>query len=598
MIQRIHLSLQLSCHLFSHRLINPVFCLLNPSYKIVSLMSDSVFDIEQDNNPSFLGENTSHKPINNSATNDQIGKSQWDNSLVNNSISVSNLINELLNSSTLSVNIINTEQLINSSVVVYLIQLRDSKQEVVVKRRYSEFKSLRDVLSKLHPTVIVPPIPEKHSIITYLLNSLNTDKEVDLIEVRKRYFNSFLNDLIFNADNKLKNSPLFKKFLDPNYELCWNNAINEPPVTNLPRNLLLANPVDPSNQNGLYLLLPSINGFNQNHFNDLYKVNLEPLNKTNDNLLKLNNQIKFLKFQDNKFTNIPIELIKFEANITEKLTILNSLTKFNLKHTKNFKITLFNLIVLGGNLNNFSLEINELNHELSTIVERFGSIMDMNYLNYESFLTNHFIPNWQENMNQLVQYYYASLNLINFYKFKILQFQFLFKFKFNKVNQLVNLNNSGHDLSNLKDLNSPSIKNLIKNQKTINKRPSWYKLFGGAGNKTKLRIDESISRNDTSADQAATDDNVSGTHSPESADDQTPISATKLEREIEKIDHLIDLCNDDLITLTEHMVHCLNDFTKLMEKKWLVMFLDFIKSTKQLFIENLSNWSEFKEFLS
>lgn len=37
-------------------------------------------------------------------------------------------------------------------------------QSVETRHRYSEFESLCKSFVKLHPTVIVPPIPEKHSI--------------------------------------------------------------------------------------------------------------------------------------------------------------------------------------------------------------------------------------------------------------------------------------------------------------------------------------------------------------------------------------------------------------------------------------------------
>jgi hypothetical protein len=37
---------------------------------------------------------------------------------------------------------------------------------ITVRRRYSEFESLRNTLTRLFPTLIVPPIPEKHSMCT------------------------------------------------------------------------------------------------------------------------------------------------------------------------------------------------------------------------------------------------------------------------------------------------------------------------------------------------------------------------------------------------------------------------------------------------
>ncbi|KAF8924160.1 Sorting nexin, cytoplasm-to-vacuole targeting pathway/endosomal sorting, partial [Dissophora ornata] len=47
-----------------------------------------------------------------------------------------------------------------SAFVTYTIKIGDNE----VKRRYSEFESLRKVLCRIYPTLIVPPIPEKHSI--------------------------------------------------------------------------------------------------------------------------------------------------------------------------------------------------------------------------------------------------------------------------------------------------------------------------------------------------------------------------------------------------------------------------------------------------
>lgn len=37
-------------------------------------------------------------------------------------------------------------------------------KDIETRRRYSEFESLRKALCHLHPYLIVPPIPEKHSL--------------------------------------------------------------------------------------------------------------------------------------------------------------------------------------------------------------------------------------------------------------------------------------------------------------------------------------------------------------------------------------------------------------------------------------------------
>lgn len=38
-----------------------------------------------------------------------------------------------------------------------------------MRRRYSEFESMRKILKRLYPHVVVPPIPEKHSLGMHVL---------------------------------------------------------------------------------------------------------------------------------------------------------------------------------------------------------------------------------------------------------------------------------------------------------------------------------------------------------------------------------------------------------------------------------------------
>ena len=129
--------------------------------------------------------------------------------------------------------------------------------------------------------------------------------------------------------------------------------------------------------------------------------------------------------------------------------------------------------------------------------------MDQSFLNFESFILNQLVPQWQEPVDQLILYLQNSLGLIKFYKYKIVQFKILYKLKFNKFQQLINLtniggvsssgsggsgllasristdndsnnsNNSGNNnndgdldtenFDHLKELNSPTINNALKN---------------------------------------------------------------------------------------------------------------------------------------
>lgn len=181
-------------------------------------MNDDLFeDVEQDNNPSFYGNHSmlndpygrnhmSGLPMSHDTSGSQlvapppytksgdapVVSAGASHDLVNSTIGLSNKIDELLQNPELQIEIVSSERLVNSSVIVYTIQLslRDNSISIIVKRRFSEFKSLRDNLLKLFPTLIVPPIPEKHSLFSYLINSINNSNEINIIEMRKRYFKS------------------------------------------------------------------------------------------------------------------------------------------------------------------------------------------------------------------------------------------------------------------------------------------------------------------------------------------------------------------------------------------------------------------------
>lgn len=583
---------------------------------------DGLFgDIEQDNNPLFYSSSTFTDPYN--LQNVQAKLNQYSpanvagnphndfssTALVNSSLGLSQKIKKMLNNPKLRIDVILTERLANSSVIVYLIELRLEKLEdaIIVKRRYSEFKSLRDNLVKMFPTIIIPPIPEKHTLITYLINSIDNSKENSVIEVRKRYFRNFLRDVVVDLNLLLRNCTLLHKFLDPNYELCWNNAINEPPVSLLPQNLLLCNPNNPTDQNGLYLLLPSVNGFDLDSAD-----NLSGLKKLNDDLHRLHNEINLYdlkesnqpELKDNKmaFGDIPVELINYEINFHQNIKVLHDLHKLNNRSVRNLKHMVYVLVELGANMNNFSLQIHELdsldNNQLSLTIEKFGLTMDSSFLNFEHFLYNHTIPEWQEPINQFVQYYYSALQLVKFYKYKLVQFKLLYKLKFNKVQELSNFTNSHQSVKHLKDLNidSPSINLAIKKIESRQRRngnlqskKSWYGLFGG--NKATFSLpDESNFRQRENTGHPSygppPDFNIHYQH-----------RIQHIEKELTKLDQLIELFNGDMIELTKNLQINFNEYLVKMERRWLTAMLDFIRAGKQLFNESLVCWNELRAFI-
>jgi sorting nexin-41/42 len=86
--------------------------------------------------------------------------------------------------------------------------------ELEVRRRYSEFESLRASLARLYPCVIVPPIPEKQSLTDYTAGAAKAREDVATIEHRKRMLEQFLRRTAVHRT--LKYEKTFHKFLDPN----------------------------------------------------------------------------------------------------------------------------------------------------------------------------------------------------------------------------------------------------------------------------------------------------------------------------------------------------------------------------------------------
>ena len=59
--------------------------------------------------------------------------------------------------------------------VVYtikLVNLDNLNDDILTRRRYSDFESLRDVLTKVFPLIIIPPIPPKNYFDFSVLNGL------------------------------------------------------------------------------------------------------------------------------------------------------------------------------------------------------------------------------------------------------------------------------------------------------------------------------------------------------------------------------------------------------------------------------------------
>lgn len=83
--------------------------------------------------------------------------------------------------------------------------------------RYSEFESFRNAMTKLYPTLIIPPIPSKQTIGDYAVKQGKAKEDVAMIARRKRMLQTFLNRIARHPI--LSNEHVFHRFLEG--EVSW-----------------------------------------------------------------------------------------------------------------------------------------------------------------------------------------------------------------------------------------------------------------------------------------------------------------------------------------------------------------------------------------
>ena len=80
--------------------------------------------------------------------------------------------------------------------MVYKVLMIDISFLTTCKRRYSEFEALRTLLERLHPTCVIPPIPQKQTVREYATKMGKVVDDATVIEKRMRLLKQFLNRLV------------------------------------------------------------------------------------------------------------------------------------------------------------------------------------------------------------------------------------------------------------------------------------------------------------------------------------------------------------------------------------------------------------------
>ena len=251
--------------------------------------------------------------------------------------------------------------------IVYTIRTGDLE----VRRRYSEFASLRDALVRLHPTLIIPPIPEKHTVADYAANPTNAKQDQQIIDYRKRMLAVFLNRCR-KMDAVLADG-VWWRFLDPN--ASWNEVLHSAPVSSVPKSIMKAPPLDPANPTPAHAFLPvpsqsaKLKGVNgaapPNPFEGSPGAQV---------FRRFPPDPTCLSEQD-----LDPYFVSFEQSIKELEQLLTGpMEKVNRRTLSHLSQLSSDLSELGAKFNAFAL--NEQTPSLGTAIERVGQAADTSYL--------------------------------------------------------------------------------------------------------------------------------------------------------------------------------------------------------------------------
>ncbi|OJD34880.1 sorting nexin-41 [Diplodia corticola] len=265
--------------------------------------------------------------------------------------------------------------------IVYAIRTGDLE----VRRRYSEFASLRNVLVNLHPTLVIPPIPEKHTTADYVAKPMKAKEDVGIIELRKRMLAVFLNRC--RRMQEVREDGVWWRFLDPN--VSWSEVLHSHPVASLPSNKLKAPPLDAANPTPghHYLPIPSASAKLRSSSGSASSgtPNSPPLHQSQPSTAAhtIPGPQIFGRFPPTSQNLSEEELdpyfVNFEASSKELEALLQgSMEKVNRRALAHLNSWGSDMAELGARYNAFAL--NEQSRTLSQAIEKMGQAVDSTYI--------------------------------------------------------------------------------------------------------------------------------------------------------------------------------------------------------------------------
>ncbi|CAD6444822.1 c5f42c66-1953-4d3d-8634-1b528718bc6c [Sclerotinia trifoliorum] len=267
--------------------------------------------------------------------------------------------------------------------IVYTIRTGDLE----VRRRYSEFASLRDALSRLHPTLIIPPIPEKHTMADYAANPTKAKQDQQIIDLRKRMLAVFLNRC--RRMDEVRNDGVWWRFLDPN--ASWNEVLHSHPIASIPKSNMKAPPLDPANPTPAHAFLPVPATSAKLKAASTANTNAQGMIAQPSDYAATPSAAAHTQSGPAVFGRIPPEsanlseqdldpyFISFESSTKDlELLLTGPIERVNRRTLTHLSSLSTDLAELGARFNGFSLS--EPSASLAAAIERVGQAVDSSYI--------------------------------------------------------------------------------------------------------------------------------------------------------------------------------------------------------------------------
>lgn len=449
--------------------------------------------------------------------------------------------------------------------IAYSIRYGDT----LVRRRYSDFESLRSILVRLFPMTLLPPIPEKQSIKTYgkaiagskssyllpsegtgsvdlslsVINGSVNNSDERLIRHRIRMLTGFLNKLLQNEE--ITKTSIISDFLDPNNS-NWNDFVaSSATISSLPKSVLQCNPLDPTNTTRIHASLPVLHSASQSILSKENTGNSTG-RKTGFNAIE----------QDYKrYENI----------------LNNGLYKYNRRITKNMH-----------DLKYYVKELSEAFAQFSTnqsrgadLAEQFSHVSDTfdEYAVQLDTIVGRFYYNINEPLSECVHMAGSAKDLIKYRKLKLIQSDMIKKSLQSKKIQLGKLEEHEREMKKVDE----EVDQEMANSRKINLQHPQPRSYSGKilnkFNKLATIVKESVSYQDP--------------------DLQT--SMEMLRKEIIQLEESSQVCETDMEVITTSIRdQQLSTFSKQREEELADILKNYSKYLREYAEKNLEIWREIK----